>query len=142
MLELGGKITVDGKLMVYDQQALNQWRLSNSGKDVILSLKLQRKSRSSKQNAYYWGVVIPIVRDAINSYGNEFSATDVHDFLKAKFNSKEIETVPDNFIEVPQSTSVLDTGGFMNYIETIQRFASTMLGVYVPGPNEQMHLGI
>lgn len=78
-----------------------------------------------------------MVRDAINSFGNEFSSDDVHDYLKAKFNSKEVETMPDNFIEVPQSTSVLDTKAFMMYLDEIKKFASAMLGIYIPDPNEQ-----
>lgn len=137
MLQLGGNITEEGKLRVFDQQKLDAWRLKNSGKDVVLSFKIKRKTRSAAQNGYYWKVVVPMVMEAINAFGNEFDEEETHEFLKAKFNAKEVEVVPDNFIEVPRSTSKLDTKEFMTYIEQIQQFAAAMLGVYIPGPNEQ-----
>lgn len=138
MIELQGVISQEGKLQVFNQPVLNQWRIANAGKNIVLSLKLKRKGRSTPQNAYYWAVVVPLIREAINKFGNEFDEAETHEFLKAKFNSIEIEPVPDNFIEVPQSTGKLDTVGFMTYIEKIQRFASQMLGVYIPAPNEAM----
>lgn len=137
MLQLGGNISVEGKLRVFDQQKLDAWRVKNSGKEVVLSFKIKRRTRSVEQNGYYWKVVVPMVMEAINSYGNEFDEQETHEFLKAKFNTKEVEVVPDNFIEVPRSTSRLDTKEFMTYVERIQQFASVMLGVYIPGPNEQ-----
>ena len=137
MLEISGSISNEGKLTICNPPLLAEWRMKHAGKDVVLTLKLKRPKRSNQQNGYYWSVVVPLVQDALNGFGNEFDEMETHEFLKAKFNSVELEPVPDNFIEVPLSTSKLDTKGFMLYIEKIQQFASAMLGVYIPSTNEQ-----
>lgn len=137
MLELQGKISDDGKLSVYNQQQLDAWRLKYAGSDIVLSVKLKRKKRSNPQNAYYWGVVVPMVTAGINQFGNDFEQEETHEFLKARFNAKEIELIEGHYIEMPQSTASLDTKEFMSYLEQIQQFASSMLGLYIANPNEQ-----
>lgn len=137
MLELAGAISEDGKLSVYNQPLLNEWRLANTGKEVILSIKVKRRARSNKQNAYYWGVIDPMITIAINKFGNDFEEEETHEFLKSKFNAKQIEVIEGHYIDMPQSTSKLDTKEFMTFIENIQQFASMMLNTYIPSPNEQ-----
>lgn len=124
-------------MRVYNQAALNQWRINNAGKDIVLSLKIKRKTRSNPQNAYYWGVVVPLITEAFNKFGNDFKEEETHEFLKAKFNARQLEVIDGHHIDVPQSTSKLDTKEFMTYIEQIQQFASMLLGIYIPSPNEQ-----
>lgn len=138
MLELTGHIDNQGKLSVYRHQELTDWRLKHTGKEVVLSLKVKRKYRSTNQNGYYWGCVVPMVRDAMNSYGNEFDSDTAHEFLKKEFNTKEVEVHEGHFVKVPVSTSDLDTAEFSAYIELIRRFAAEVLGIYIPNPNEQI----
>ena len=140
MLTIGGNITADGKLRVFDQKTLDAWRIKHSGHDVVLSLKIKRKTRSSPQNAYYWGVIIPLITQAINDLGNDFKEEETHEFLKSKFNAKQIEVADGHYLDIPQSTSKMDTVEFMTYIENIQQFASMMLGIYIPSPNEQAQI--
>lgn len=137
MLELEGIITEQGKLQVFNQPALKEWIRHNTGKGIVMSLKTKHKSRSSPQNSYYWGVIVPMVTDGINYLGNQFTKEETHEFLKAKFNFKRVDTPDGHYIDMPQSTSKLDTKEFMTYIENIQQFASMMLNVYIPSPNEQ-----
>jgi hypothetical protein len=138
MLQLGGTISADGKLSVYDQQKLNEWRMKHAGCNIVLTVKVKRKDRSTPQNAYYWGVVVPIVMDAINKYGNEYDAMDTHEFLKGRFNTKAVDVNEGYSLQIPQSTASLDTKEFGSYVGQIQQFASMVLGVYVPSPNEQL----
>lgn len=138
MLQLQGHIDHDGKLGVYNQQALTEYRLKHAGKDIILSIKEKRKNRSNPQNGYYWAVIVPMVMNAINSYGNDFDQDETHEFLKAKFNQREVTVKDEGFVLIPQSTSRLDTVEFSSYCEQIRQFASLVLGVYIPAPNEQM----
>lgn len=138
MLELAGNINEEGKLQVYNQALLTEWRLANTGKEVILSIKIKRRSRSNKQNAYYWGVIVPMVTEAIKILGNDFEEAETHEFLKSKFNAKQIEVIEGHYIDMPQSTSKLDTKEFMTFIENIRQFASIMLNTYIPSPNEAM----
>lgn len=137
MLQLGGTISHEGKLSVYDQRKLDAWRVKHAGKDIVLSIKEKRPTRSAPQNAYYWGVLVAMVMDGINSFGNDFDETETHEFLKGKFNAKQIEVTEGHYLDVAQSTSKMNTKEFMSYLESIQQFASITLGIYIPSPNEQ-----
>lgn len=137
MLELEGIITEDGKLQVYNQQAFLQWKRLNTSKRITLTIKVHYKRRSNPQNAYYWGVIIPLVTEGINHFGNAFTPEETHEFLKAKFNSRQVEVIDGHYLDMPQSTSKMDTREFMDFIERIQQFASMMLNIYIPSPNEQ-----
>ncbi len=138
MPDFGGHIDNNNKLTVYKQPVLAEWIKKNSGKDIVLSVKVKRKQRSTPQNGYYWSVVVPMVTEAINSYGNEYSNDDTHEYLKSRFNSKDVEVGDGNYLQLPMSTSGLDTAEFAGYIDQIQQFASMVLGVYIPSPNEQL----
>jgi hypothetical protein len=97
--------------------------------------------RSTQQNRYYWGLVIPILKQAFYDLGHDLSAEDVHDFLKAKFNSKEIvNEETGEAISVPISTTNLNKEDFGIYIEEIQRFAAMFLNVNIPDPNTQLEI--
>lgn len=139
-LELGGTIDENGKMSIFRQDDLRQWVKAHRGQQILLSLKLKGKKRSTEQNAYYWGVVVDMVMRRFNQLGNDFDADETHDFLKGRFNIKEIEAVPDHFIEVPLSTARLDTKEFMTYVARIQQFGSEFLDIYIPDPNEQMEV--
>lgn len=139
-LELGGTIDENGKLSVFREGDLRQWINAHKNQQIVLSLKLKGKKRSSPQNAYYWGVVVEMIKDRFNQLGNDFDADETHDFLKNRFNAKEIEAVQDHFIEIPMSTARLDTKDFMDYLAKIQQFASQFLGIYIPEPNEQLEV--
>lgn len=82
-----------------------------------------------------------MVQDGFYEKGTEVGKDDVHDFLKGRFNFKEVvnETTGE-VIQVPFSTTELFTVGFISYIEKIQRFAAEWFGINIPDPNEQMEL--
>ena len=106
----------------------------------IVDITKQNK-RSNPQNAYYWGLVIPLLKKAFEDLGHELTAEEVHEFLKAKFNFKEIinqETGEVN--QIPLSTTRLSKSEFSDYIEKIQIFAATFLNLVVPGPGSQSEM--
>lgn len=138
MIQLEGHIDNTGKLLLRDQSRLRAWVHDHSDKDVMLTIEQKRKKRTNSQNAYYWGVCIPLIQEAMNDLGNEFTKEETHEFLKARFNYKEIELKDGYFFDMPISTSKLNTIQFNEYIETIIRFAADMLGVIIPPPNEQL----
>lgn len=136
-IERPGRITENGKLSVVNQESFLEWIKANKNKEIIVSIELRRNKRSGFQNNYYWGVVVPLVQNAINELGNEFTRMETHEFLKARFNYKEVEFIEGHYIDVPVSTTRLDTQGFNEYIEKIQRFGSEMLGIYIPDPEKK-----
>jgi hypothetical protein len=99
--------------------------------------------RTSPQNRYYWGCVIPILTGAFRDLGHELTNQEVHSFLKGKFNTISIinETTGE-FIDMPRSTAGLNKEDFGYYIESIQRWAAEFLSVVIPDPNEQMKIDL
>lgn len=137
-MDFNGKINEFGKLKLFNRSDLDNWIEQHKGQSIVLSVKSVKKKRSNDQNAYYWGVCVPLVQEAMNGFGNNFTKDVVHEFLKKEFNFKEVEANEGNFIKVPDSTTDMTTTAFMDYILKIQQFAIDVLGIYIPDPNEQL----
>lgn len=96
--------------------------------------------RSLNQNAYYHGVVVPLVKDGLNEMGYKEIRTneDAHEVLKSMFLKKQIPNEHGEFIELNGSTAKLTTVEFMEFKEDIQQWAAEYLGINIPDPNEQL----
>ncbi|KAA5532688.1 hypothetical protein F0919_18075 [Taibaiella lutea] len=136
-LELNGHVLNDGRLNIPLRIQLTDWLFKNKGKDVKLTVEIKRRNRSTVQNAYYWGVCVPLIQQGINDLGHNLLKEEVHEFLKKEFNLKEVELDNGHTIKVPGSTTEMTTVNFMVYVERIQFFAANMLGINIPNPNEQ-----
>lgn len=136
-IEVYGDINDEAKVNLKADIVLKQWIYDRKGKTIRVIFEEHKRHRSSPQNAYYWGVIVPMIRDAINDLGNSFTSDEVHDFLKREYNYHEVETHDGMYLKVPQSTTKLDTIGFNEYKDKIQQFASEILGIYIPDPNEE-----
>lgn len=139
-MELTGQIDEQGVATVFNRAQLEQWFLDNKGKQFTLKIERRIRKRSTPQNRYYYGIVIPLVRDAMNSYGNEMTLESTHEYLKKEFNWVEMETRPGYYVKVPQSTTKLSTADFMVYLDKIYVFASEVLGIVIPQPNQQLSI--
>ena len=118
-----------------------------AGKDVIVTFARPKKTRSSEQNRYYWGVVVRMVCEAFNEIGNPVNADNqediqsVHEFLKRRFLQPEIFVDANGEAhEIGWSTSRLTTSQMMDYIAQVQQFAVEFLNVIIPDPGEQVQL--
>ena len=136
----------EGKLIIQNRKAFNLDIEALEGKQLVLTIEKKRRSRSLPQNRYYWGAVVPIVRQGLidAGWGREDVGTleQVHEMLKHKF-CKVTEIVnPDTgeILAMPPTTKQLTTTDMMDYLDDIQRWASEFLGVVIPGPNEQTDL--
>lgn len=115
---------------------------SFEGKTITITLDKLKKKRSNPQNAYYFGVIIPILKDALKEAGHTMTNDDVHELLKLKF-LKETVLTDENTgecIERIKSTTELSTTGFMEYILEIQQWCSEFFGIVIPDPNEQLKI--
>lgn len=108
--------------------------------EVIVRKK--RKHRSLQQNNYYWGVVVPLVRDGLKDSGIMIVTTEItHEFLKMKFLERiKIYDNSGEVTEIPGSTKDLTTSEMMDYIATIQIWGADFLNVNIPDPNEQIKI--
>lgn len=136
-ITIRGRVTDQGKLKIFNKEVLTRWLADNKEKSVQIDFEVRKQKRSNPQNSYYWSVVVQMMKAAMNEYGNDFSTEETHEFLKAQFNYKEVELLEGHYVNVPRSTTKLDTSGFQEYVLKIQQFASEMLGIYIPDPNEK-----
>jgi hypothetical protein len=95
-------------------------------KRVDVTIREHKSQRSSNQNNYYWGVVLPILGDYFG-----YDTDEMHEALKIKFLSKGACDIP-----TARSTTKLNTGEFEDFLERVRRWALTEYGVNVPLPNE------
>jgi len=97
------------------------------------------KKRSNDQNAYYFGVVVPMVYEGLKAAG--FDAVrhkeDAHEIMKSLF-LKLTEERNGVTIERVTSTTELTTIGFAEYLMHIFTWALDYLGITIPEPNQQL----
>lgn len=113
-------------------------------KDGAHMVKITNKNkRSNNQNAYYHGVVLPIILQGLKEVGyNEVkTVNDAHEVLKYLFLKKQIPNVnTGEVITTLGSTARLTTIEFMEFIEQIQQWAAEYLNVQILAPNEQLQI--
>ena len=98
---------------------------------MTVEIKPFRKSRSNPQNAFYYGIVIPVIVDATG-----YSKDECHELLATMFLPVSTVTMNGFTVDIRTSTAKLSTVDFNNYLESISHFASSVLGCSIPLPNE------
>lgn len=129
-----GKVD-NGKLIIYDQDALKRHYKQFEGNIVFISIEKAVRKRSTAQNKYLWGVVYKTIHTELG-----WDEEDAHDFCKKEFNPKFITLTNKNTGEIEErqiagSTAKMTTTDFMEYVEKIQRFFAEH-GVAIPDPNQ------
>lgn len=109
--------------------------------DYLLTIEKKRVKRSLSQNAYYWGCIIPIVKDGLNDVGYKMTKEAVHEYLKGEFNVTEvINERTGEILKGVGSTSEMSTSQMMDYFAEISRWAAEYLNIQIPEPNEQLRI--
>ena len=113
-----------------------------NNKRVTVTIQEALKSRSNKQNSYYWGCIIPIIKQGFkDSWGESFSTEHVHEFLKLQLNYIErVNEITGECIKFPKSTTDNDTRQQEEYHEAIRQFAFDWFNVIIQLPNEDLKL--
>jgi hypothetical protein len=131
----------DGKLARNRNLILNAFNALNNCK-ITITIQKQKKSRTSPQNRFYWGVVVELVKQGLKDAGHMLNTNDTHELLKLRF-LKETLMVNEQtgeIVERVKSTSELTTTQMMDYIAEIQIFSAEYLGIEIPDPNEELTL--
>lgn len=117
------------------------------GSEVEVTLAQKKTSRSIRQNRYYFGVVVYMIKDRLEELGyrkNDVDSSgipakltleDVHEFLKSMFNRVDVMG-PDADIlgTTVKSTKELSTKEMIDYISLIIQWAATELDLSIPDP--------
>ena len=133
----------NGKISLPTQ--FREWVLkAYEGKEIRVTVKEYRMIRSTRQNAYYWGVVIPHMVAGFVSLGNNWLNPQnkehqemVHEILKDRFLANGIEVVIGNeVVKTRPTTTEADTKEMNEFIERIKMFAHETMGILIPDPGE------
>ena len=122
-----GKVDEKGKLH-FDATAFSMNLFHFSGSEIVIEIKRHRKTRSLKQNNYYWAVPVPHLVQGLNKSGKmlfdciPFNEVTAHELIKLIFNTK--------------TTTTLKTTEFEDLMTKVRNWASAELGEYIPLPNE------
>ena len=130
MYETGGVVS-KGKLTVEGRQGFDAAISRFPDGHVTVTVKLSRPSRSSSQNRYWHGVVIPLFAEHC---GYEFD--EMKDALALKLIPREVVDMDTGEVRiVPGHTSALNTKEFNDLIERAQRLGAEM-DIVIPDPGE------
>ena len=127
-----GHIAEKGKIKIFAPGKIAMARWINTfkvGTKLELIIRKWHEKRTNEQNAYYWGVVIPILSDHFG-----YDSEEMHMVLREKFLRIHDDKHPD-FV-IAKSTAKLNTAEFVEYIEIIQRWASIEHQTYIPDPEK------
>jgi hypothetical protein len=96
--------------------------------EVIVEMKPNTMSRSTKQNALYWKWL-----DVLTETGNSVGA--LHQYLAQEYLSPVAEDIQGETVLVIKSTTTLTVKEFAAYLENVQQFADS-LGCILPKPED------
>ena len=139
-LKYFGKVD-DGKLTIFQRNDMVSG-LQNLGSGFVEIIIRLAGKRSTHQNRYYWGAMLPIVKEGLKGVGIEMSKEQTHEMLKYKFIKREFITSDGDILQIIGSTTELSTKEFNEYIESIQIWSAEYLNVNIPDPNEQTEITI
>lgn len=131
---------VEGGKLIVNRNKLAAVVATFENKEVSITVELRRRKRSLEQNAYYWGVVIELIRHGINdAWGHRLTKEETHEFLKLRFNAVEyLDESTGEVVRLPRSTTELTKSEFEDYQTDCKNFAKEYLGFTIPDPNEQL----
>lgn len=136
-----GKVDENGKLILPQRNTFNKDLSCFKGKDVIITVENKTKRRSLEQNKYYWGVIIPLVKQGLLDNGYRVTTESTHEYLKSNFSI--IELVNEHNGEILKSignTSNMTTVEMMDYFAKIMQWSAEYLNVIIPEPNQQLNI--
>jgi len=93
-----------------------------------------KSKRSLAQNSIYWKWVDCIRLHVMDSTGQAYSADQMHEWFKAKFLPTSTVEIAGEVQRCRLSTTVLNTAEMSEYMDKIDRFCVSNLGLYLPQP--------
>jgi len=127
---------------------------SMEGAEVEVTLSQKKTPRSIRQNRYYFGVVVYMVKDRLEELGyrkndidasgepSKLTITDVHEFLKGIFNRTDVFGPGGDVVGTTiKSTKELSTKEMSDYVSQIIQWAATELDLSIPDPPTENSYG-
>ena len=141
-----GTVSTDGTIKL-PKRLRSEVGKAFAGKDIIATFARPKKTRSSEQNRYYWGVVVRMVCEGFQALGNPVNPDNnedielTHEYLKRRFLQPiQVADVNGEVHDLGHTTTNLTTSQMMDYIAQVQQFAVEFLNIVIPDPGEQAQL--
>lgn len=125
------KAIIKGGKVIFDNPS--SWTVDcakHEGISVEIELSKPKRTRTSNQNAYIFGLVVPILCDAIGYPTSE--SVECWDAVKISIGHCKDTKIG----KVALGTRHLDTKEFSELTDRIRTWASCELGLRIPAPNE------
>lgn len=131
------KLLIDKKNGLFNLKPIFDYIKTRYDGRYLIEVKMVRRPRSLDQNGWLFGCIYPMLLDALNNSGWEFTDTDqVHEFFKAQMiHDKVINKHTGEVISFPGSTAQMDTVTFSSYCEKLRDYATEYLGIDIPDPD-------
>ncbi len=130
-----GVVTADGRLELDGIEAMQRRRYLRSlvGKRVGVVVRERRAQRSTNQNAWLWGIALPLLADELGY--DEHEHETLHYALLGEcfghvYDPRSGQTV------LAKTSSQLNTKEFADYMEWLVRWAATEHNCRIPLPGE------
>lgn len=139
-LELVAEMQADCSIEIMAARAIYGQLRPYIGKTIIINIREYESKRSDKQNRWYWGVAIPIIKQfRRDTEGEEYTNDEIHYYnlthvAGRKPVIKEIfgfETI----VMEGKSTSEMSTKDFMDFKESLQKHFGEM-DCNIPDPKD------
>lgn len=120
-----------GRMQVQDRQSFEAAMRRFADGPVVVEVKTIKPQRSSAQNRFWHGVVIPLFAEHCG-----YEIAEMKEALALKLIPKEITDMDTGEVHiVPGRTSDLSVKAFNDLIERAQRLGAEM-DIYIPDPGE------
>jgi hypothetical protein len=103
---------------------------ADKGEPLRLIVTAEECQRNAQQNRFYWGAVLKSISDQAWVDGKQYDKDTWHEFFARRFGILDELTLPDGeIITRRKSTTQMSVGEFSEYLNEIQAYATTELGV-------------
>jgi hypothetical protein len=102
--------------------------------EVSITKNGSKKSRSADQLSYTWGCVLDVLKKETG-----ICKEDLWELLKMKFNPKVHFLPTGEPVLLGQSTKLLNTKQYEDFLEQVRIWALTELNITIPLPNEKVN---
>jgi hypothetical protein len=133
------RVQSDGLVPAVMRNAITRVLKNCADRVVTLSIAEAKKKRSSEQNSYYYGVVLPCIQELFEMKGIDATKEETHILLKREIGhlTRMVEMPDGSHVEVVTSSTKISTQDWEDWMEKIRAWAARW-GYYIPLPNEHV----
>lgn len=130
---------VEGKLPDTVRREIKSFFDRIKSGSVTIQIKRYHARRSVNQNAYYWGVVIPMIMEEMGELDSQYTHNLLKEIMSPKFPwmREEGREVNGKWIDGPlKSSKDYDKAQWEELMSAVRIWASINLGINIPEPNQ------